>query len=413
MGSKSATLLLIGFLHIFIVTSSCSHLYSSLGGNFSGDPGELNSNLTSMAKRLINQAYADIDPSRLIDFHTHILGMGNSPSGIWINPAMQSLGNPLRYFRFQIFKNAAGIENIESADQNYLKRLLKLIDNLPYQGKFMILGLDKHYRPDGKEDPEWTDLYIPNEYIANIAKQHPKKFIPMISVNPHRRDAIDKLEYWRKQGIRFIKWLPNAMGIDPSDPKLESYYLKMKELGMILLVHVGDEGSVHTGPFEKFGNPLLLRRPLDMGVKVIMAHCASDGTNKDLDASSQNEISNFDLFVRMMNEPRYEGLLFGEISGLTQINRFDGPLQTLLKKQEWHHRLVNGSDYPLPALNTVVWTGSLERAGFITGDEMEALDLIYKYNPILFDFVLKRTVRHPETGERFPSSVFMFPKVLK
>ena len=116
--------------------------------------------------------------------------------------------------------------------------------------------------------------------------------------------------------------------------------------------------------------------------------------------------------MRMMGEKRYEGFLFGEISGLTQNNRFDGPLQTLLAKKEWHPRLVNGSDYPLPALNAVIQTNALVNAGLISEDERQALNLVYGYNPLLFDFVLKRTVRHPTTGARFSPSIFMIPKAL-
>ena len=72
-----------------------------------------------------------------------------------------------------------------------------------------------------------------------------------------------------------------------------------------------------------------------------------------------------------------------------------------------HWRLVNGSDYPLPAINTLIRTRSLASDGFITGAEREALNEIYNYNPLLFDFVLKRTIRHPETKQKLAPSVFM------
>ena len=78
-----------------------------------------------------------------------------------------------------------------------------------------------------------------------------------------------------------IKWLPNSMGISPVHPKCIPYYEKMKELGMVLLVHTGEEKAVIShDELQKFGNPLLLRKPLDLGVKIIMAHCASLGQNR-------------------------------------------------------------------------------------------------------------------------------------
>ena len=70
-------------------------------------------------------------------------------------------------------------------------------------------------------------------------------------------------------------------------------------------------------------------------------------------------------------------------------------------------RLVNGSDYPLPAINSLIWTRSLVRSGFITAEERQSLNEIYDYNPLLFDFVLKRTMRHPETKQKLATSVFM------
>ena len=161
--------------------------------------------------------------------------------------------------------------------------------------------------------------------------------------------------------------------------------------------------------FHHYGNPLLFRRPLDMGVQILMAHCASLGTDIDLDAPEQPRVPSFDLFLRMMEEPRYEGLLYGELSALLQFNRFDGPLQTLLERSDLHHRLVNGSDYPLPGVNALVRTSALQESGLITKEERGALNLIYRYNPLMFDFVLKRTVRHPQTGTRFPPEAFLLP----
>ena len=42
----------------------------------------------------------------------------------------------------------------------------------------------------------------------------------------------------------------------------------------------------------------------------------------------------------------------------------------------------------------------------MTAREREWLNEIYAYNPLLFDYAVKRTVRHPESGSRFPPDVF-------
>ena len=73
---------------------------------------------------------------------------------------------------------------------------------------------------------------------------------------------------------------------------------------------------------------------------------------------------------------------------------------------------MNGSDYPLPAINILYKTSQLSDLGFITEKEEELLNEIYSYNPILFDFVLKRTMRSPSTGKRLRPEAFTLPENL-
>ncbi|HET9710722.1 MAG TPA: hypothetical protein VFP64_02535, partial [Pyrinomonadaceae bacterium] len=155
------------------------------------------------------------------------------------------------------------------------------------------------------------------------------------------------------------------------------------------------------------GNPLLLRRALDHGVRVVVAHCAGLGTNEDLDSKDRKQVDNFDLFLRLMDEKRYEGLVFGEISAMTQFNRVGKPLHTILAREDLHERLVNGSDYPLPAVNILIRTRPLVKLGFLSKSEGESLKEVYDYNPLLFDFVLKRTLKLPGTSKSLPLSIFM------
>ena len=82
------------------------------------------------------------------------------------------------------------------------------------------------------------------------------------------------------------------------------------------------------------------------------------------------------------------------------------PAVHLLERTDLHHRLINGSDYPLPAINVVIQTRALVKYGLLSRDERSWLNEIYDYNPLLFDYAVKRTIRHPESGSRFPASVF-------
>ena len=140
---------------------------------------------------------------------------------------------------------------------------------------------------------------------------------------------------------------------------------------------------------------------------ILVCACAGLGQNDDLDSRGKQRVSNFDLFLRLMSEKRYEGLVFGEISAMTQFNRIGRPLTTVLAREDLHERLINGSDYPLPAINVLIRTRSLVNGGYLGASERESLNEIYGYNPLLFDFVLKRTLKLPGTERRLPASVFM------
>ena len=382
-------------------------LIHQIGGAFKHKPEALALNLSQPASDLIKRALDDIDPSQLVDHHVHLAGIGVGGSNAFVNQKMRTWSHPFHRLKFKVYMSAAGVASETNADVDFLQRLSGLVANITDHGKHRILGFDKNYSRDGSVNLDKTEFYVPNEYVFKIAERHPDLFLPNISVNPYRPDAISELERWANRGARVVKWLPNAMGIDPSDPHCDEFYRKMKELDLVLLTHGGEEKAVEAKEDQKLGNPLLLRRPLEYGVKVIVAHCAGLGQNEDLESSNKTQTDNFDLFMRLMDDKRYEGLLFGEISAMTQFNRAGKPLTTILAREDLHERLVNGSDYPLPAVNILIRTTNLLKHGYITADGRYMLNEIYHYNPLLFDFVLKRTLKLPGTNKRLPPSVFM------
>jgi hypothetical protein len=55
-----------------------------------------------------------------------------------------------------------------------------------------------------------------------------------------------------------------------------------------------------------------------------------------------------------MGEQRYAGLLFGDISAINLRNRDLGVIRHLLEREDWHPRLLFGTDYPLPGILPLV-----------------------------------------------------------
>jgi len=381
-------------------------LLHHIAGAFTQQPEALKEKIGAKAGDLIKRSFDDIDPARLVDYHTHVAGIGKGTDA-FVNPKMLSWTHPLHRLKFKAYLSAGAVTDVECADAQIVERLMRLITNIEGHGKHRLLAFDKNYDRDGTANLQKTEFYVSNEYIFTLANQHPDCFEPVISVNPYRSDALTELERGAKRGARMVKWLPNAMGIDPSDELCDPFYQKMKALGLVLLSHGGEEKAVEAEEDQRLGNPLLLRRALDHGVKVIVAHCAGLGDNEDLDSPQRTHVPNFDLFLRLMGEKRYEGLLFADISAMTQSNRSGRPLTTILQREDIHERLVNGSDYPLPAINVLIRTSALRKQGYITADERACLNEVYDYNPLLFDFALKRTIKVPGTERRLPPSIFM------
>jgi len=374
--------------------------------------------LSPEAQALIVEAFDGIDATRVWDVHTHVVGLGRGGTGCWVNPRMRSHFHPIERLRFEIYFAAAGVRNEKSADDEYLQRLFALHRAANPKGKLVLLAFDKHVLPDGTEQPKDTPFYTPNEYVLRLANEA-DDLRACASVHPYRKDAIARLEKALEGGAVAVKWLPNAMGIDPMSKMCDPFYRVLADNSIPLLTHTGLEKAVRASQHQGLGNPLRIRRALDAGVTVLAAHCASLGDDQDLDLthshspSEANELESFDLFLRLMEEKQYEKTLFGEISAMTQVNRSKRPLRKMLQLTELHPRLVNGSDYPLPAVNPMISTRILSQRGYLLREERKVLNEIFEGNPLLFDFVLKRRVRwiEGESEKRFAPIVFETSRV--
>jgi len=365
--------------------------------------------LSDDAAEWAEACFGGIDRSQMLDCHAHIVGIGAGGTGCWVNPELRSQLNPIKRFQFDTYRAAVGLENPETADADYVRRLLSLHRQMNPDGRLLALAFDMHVGEDGTEHPDTSSFYTPNDYVLRLAARH-KEIVPCVSIHPYRVDAVDRLDAAAEAGARAVKWLPNAMGIDPASPLCDPFYRRLVELDLPIITHGGREYAVESSHQQGFGNPLRLRRPLDAGVRLVVAHCASFGTLDDFDAPNgeNRQAAAFDLFMRLFAETQYEKNLFADISGLTLINRSSRVLRELLVAEEFHHRLLNGSDYPIPALHILFSTLKLQWAGFLDERERTLANEIAPVNPLLFDFVVKRSLRVEKEGKtyRFPDRVF-------
>jgi predicted TIM-barrel fold metal-dependent hydrolase len=355
---------------------------------------------------LVKAAWQGIDATQLWDAHAHLIGTGDAGSGVIVNPEMESLLNPAQYARRLFFLNAGcAHEAPGSVDRAYVERMHNLVDGLRPGAKLLLFAFDRAHDERGAVRWERTGFYVPDAYARDTARASPRYFEWAASVHPYRADCVAALERAKREGARAVKWLPAAMGMDPASPQCDRFYAALARLELPLITHAGLERAVLGTDEQNLGNPLRLRRALDAGVRVVVAHCASMGQDRDLDEGAHGPfVDSFELFARLMDEPRYARLLYGDISALTQVNRAGATLARVLEREDWHARLLNGSDYPLPGLMPIYSVEFIVSLGLLEPAAARVLSEIRQHNPLLFDFVLKRSLR--SGGKSFARRVF-------
>lgn len=353
---------------------------------------------------LVAAAWRGLDASKVWDTHCHVFGNGDSGSGLWNSPGMDRLWPPLPYVQREFYVNASCVDMTPgNADKSFVARLLAQCQGMAPGFHVLLFGFDWARDDAGAPLLERSTFHVPDAYVAGLAAAHPAHFRWAASIHPYDPAAVDRLDAAVAAGASAIKWLPSAQNIDPGDARCDRFYARLAALRLPLISHAGDERAVH-GFGEHLGNPLRLRRPLDAGVRVVVAHCASLGDAEDLDRrGSGATLTNFDLFARLMDEPRYRSNLAGDISAITQGNRLD-VVAPLLARTEWHDRLLNGSDYPLPGVVPLIPLQALVDRQLIDEAALEPLRRLREINVLLFDFTLKRALA--SKGRHFPPSVF-------
>jgi len=275
------------------------------------------------------------NPLRVVDLHVHVAGIGAGGSGCYVSPQLR------RNWRYGIYLKAFGVTRKEleqSGDAIVFRKVSEQLAKSEHVSAAVILALDGVVDENGLLDLERTEVYIPNEFVAQETAKY-SNLLFGASINPYRTDALERLETAKSQGAVLIKWLPSIQHIDPADERLIPFYQKLRDLDIPLLVHTGYERSF-TRARHDVADPKRLELPLSLGVTVIAAHAATTGKSDGED--------NMERLLAMMPE---HPNLYADISSLTQLNKL-GYLSRLLRHAEIRGRLVYGTDFPL--INTAL-----------------------------------------------------------
>ena len=274
----------------------------------------------------------------LIDCHVHLAALPEGSNGCYISPHM--LRSPL--FRFLLWKHGLSPDNPAGANQKYVDDLLKELRASQHVRQAVLLGMDGVYDKAGQLTREKTHFLISNDYVLKTARAHPEDFLPGVSINPQRRDAVDEVHRCAEAGAVLVKVLPNAQQFDPADAKYKPFYRALAERRLPFLSHVGYEFSL-IGKDQSVGDPNRLKTALNEGVTVIAAHACSYG------------LMLYERFLPVLLgfSKRYQNF-YADISALTLPNRFRMLLH-LRRHPEIHDRLLFGTDYPLSVMHLASW----------------------------------------------------------
>jgi len=276
----------------------------------------------------------------VIDCHVHLCATV-SPNGRMSKKLLGSV--PFKFMRWRLGLDPAG----ERFDSDLVSLVDRLIVDTPTLHAAVMLAFDAVYDHEGHRDDANTHLYVSNDYVAKVAREHSARMLFGASVHPYRTDAVAELERCAAMGAALIKWLPIVQNFNPADPLCEPFYEALAALNIPLLCHTGGEHSLPTLD-KNVADPNLLIPALRRGVKVIMAHC---GTH-----SYPGEADYLPNFVRLAKE--YEHC-YGDTAALDLPTR-SYAYNTILKDKIVNQKIVHGSDWPILPVPPTTKIGVLE-----------------------------------------------------
>jgi len=268
--------------------------------------------------------------------HVHVVGNGSGGTGCWLK--VTGWHRPLAALMLREIGLPRAAMSGE-LDRLYAERVLQMVRESSL-GAAVLLAHERVYHPDGSLMEGVGSFYVPNDHVLNLAQKHPE-FLPAVSIHPARPDAMEELERCLARGAVMMKCLPNCHNIDCNDPRYRKFWERMAETGLPLLAHTGGE---HTVPVvrKELSDPRTLELPLQCGVKVIAAHCATK--------SGLFDPEYFYVFAEMTK--RYPNL-YGDTSA------FNVPIRGrhVRECQQAHlvERMLHGSDFPVPVHGHFAW----------------------------------------------------------
>ncbi len=279
---------------------------------------------------------------KVIDIHAHILGTGDTVKGMFVSrefissPAFSSM-----LMRLRIPPSAA-------TDAKIRQVIIEEVDSSASIDYAVILAMDGVYK-NGKFVARETHLVVPNDYIIELSRRN-KKVLFGASVHPYReaREMLAAVKRCADEGAALFMWSPSVQQINPEDERCIPVYVCLAREGIPLLVHAGDEFTARGAGFKaEYSDPERLKIALDIGVKVIVAHCAPSSGDGVVPGGYWETLLDM---LRRSEEKKWD--LYVDISAFCtppKIGYIERIIREIGDEEISPGRFLYGSDFPMPA----------------------------------------------------------------
>ncbi len=272
-----------------------------------------------------------------IDIHTHLLS-----SEVKFDRFYDKIA--IRFFakKFGLEPKALMTNPYEA----YVEGLTNNARNSKYIKKMVLFGVDERVDDEGNSIHKDITVCATNDNLLAVYEKHKDVVIPFFSINPKRPDALELIDKYVALGFKGAKFLQNYWNVDTREERYRPYFEKLASLNLPLIIHVGNESSIHS--YKVCESIEMLDAPLKYGVTVIAAHMAlsydSFGLRKMF--SKNPKYFNEEYFV-LLNMLKKHNNLYADISALLTPIRAKA-LRHLSTQYEVHNKLLFGTDFPVP-----------------------------------------------------------------
>jgi predicted TIM-barrel fold metal-dependent hydrolase len=292
-----------------------------------------------------------------IDIHIHVVGTGDSGSGCVMSREFASSASCAAML------DSLDILSSEASDLMIEELLLEAVNSSRKVERSVLLAMDGVYKNSRLVEAE-THLMTPNDYVARISYEN-GRILFGASVHPYRdrKEMLNETERCLGAGAVLFSWAPSVQQVDPEDDRCIPFYIRLAKEGVPLLCHTGTGFFAAPGGEKtvRNGSPKKLVKALDIGVKVIAAHCCPVFAAGTVPADSQ-----FDELIAMLKASEERKWEFS-----VDISFFFTPqglfyLERLMKEFDRGNiradRLIYGSGFPIsPAPGEVFFSVFAER----------------------------------------------------